>query len=61
MIRSNIVGDLCRAIHANPTAQDTIKEPYVLSSGFPPRVLEHMEDTIVDANLVGAVVTQKRP
>ena len=57
---SNIVGDLCKAIHAAPAAQDVIGEPYVLVSGFPPKVLEHLDDTIAAANLSGAVVTQKK-
>jgi len=39
---------------------DVLGEPYVLVSGFPPKVLEHLDDTIAAANLSGAVVTQKK-
>mmetsp|Transcript_25648 Transcript_25648/g.38338 ORF Transcript_25648/g.38338 Transcript_25648/m.38338 type:complete len:242 (-) Transcript_25648:337-1062(-) len=59
--RNNNVSDLVRAIHANPVAQDAIGEPYVLSAGFPPKRLEHLEDSIADSNLAGAVVVQKKP
>jgi len=35
-------------------------EPYVLSAGYPPRILKEMGTTIAEAGLAGASVTQKK-
>lgn len=55
--KSATVNQLVMKINASGKAGT---EPYVLSAGYPPRILKEMGATIAEAGLAGASVTQKK-
>ena len=51
------VGDVAAAVNASGDAGDG---PYTLNAGFPPRPVEDLTQTVVEAGLAGSVVNQKK-
>ena len=51
------VGDVAAAVNASGDAGDG---PYTLNAGFPPRPVEDLTKTVVEAGLAGSVVNQKK-
>ena len=57
MNQTATVGDVAAAVNASGDVGDA---PYTLNAGFPPRPVEDLTQTVVEAGLAGSVVNQKK-